>query len=109
MDSRLAISWLIAALAGCNESAAPIPQSVAAQTGAVEAAQQKCTQAAKRPAPHSAARLPVEKFDECIAAEANKWPIETRKAICALGRSGGADRSPVEVYMFNGQCRTDYE
>ncbi|MDB5708732.1 MAG: hypothetical protein JWL96_802 [Sphingomonas bacterium] len=55
------------------------------------------------------ARLPVEKFDECIAAEANKWPMKMRKAVCALGKSGGAFRSPVEVYMANGKCRTDYE
>jgi hypothetical protein len=53
--------------------------------------------------------VPVEKFDECIAAEANKWPLKTRKAICSLGKSGGSFGSTVEVYMANGRCRTDYE
>ena len=51
----------------------------------------------------------VEKFDAYIVAEANKWPMTTRKAICALGKSGGASGSTVEVYMANGRCRTDYE
>nr|WP_299850416.1 hypothetical protein [Sphingomonas bacterium] len=76
---------------------------------AVARAQRKCVEAAKGPAPNPMARLPVEKFDECIAAEANKWPMKMRKAVCALGKSGGAFRSPVEVYMANGKCRTDYE
>jgi hypothetical protein len=83
--------------------------SVATPPQAVSNAQRKCVEPAKGPAPNPMARLPVEKFDECIAAEANKWPMKMRKAVCALGKSGGAFRSPVEVYVANGKCRTDYE
>jgi hypothetical protein len=73
-------------------------------------AERRCIEAAKGPAPAPMVRLPVEKFDSCIAAEANKWPMETRKAICARGTSGGPYKSTVEVYMTKeGQCRTDFE
>jgi hypothetical protein len=73
-------------------------------------AQRRCEEATKGPAPFLLAQKPIEKFDECIAAEANKWPVKTREAVCALGRSGGASGSTVEVYMaVNGRCRTDYE
>ena len=66
-------------------------------------------EASKIPASHPFTQKPVEKFDECIVAEANTWPLETRRAICALGKSGGPSGSTVEVYMANGSCRTDYE
>jgi hypothetical protein len=79
------------------------------QNNAVADAQKRCVEAMKGPSPHPWAQLPVEKFDECIAAEANKWPLKTRKALCALGKSGGSFGSTVEVYMANGRCRTDYE
>jgi hypothetical protein len=96
MIFALSLMMLVAAPAG-------------AQSSAVSDAQGKCDQASHGPAPHQLAQLPVEKFDECIAAEANKWPRKTRKAICALGKSGGPYHSSVEVYMANGTCRTDYE
>ncbi|UVO54063.1 hypothetical protein [Sphingomonas sp. SUN039] len=76
---------------------------------AVAEAQSKCVKAAEGPAPAPIAQLPVEKFDHCIVIEANKRPLKTRKAICALGKSGGTSGSTVEVYMANGKCRTDYE
>jgi hypothetical protein len=76
---------------------------------AVAEAQRKCIEASNAPAHRRFAQLPVEKFDECIVTEANNWPSKTRKAICALGKSGGASGSTVEVYMANGKCRTDYE
>ena len=76
---------------------------------AVADAQRKCIEAAKGSAPAPMIRLPVEKFDNCIAEEANKWPPKTREAICALGKSGAPSGSTVEVYMANGKCRTDYE
>jgi len=79
------------------------------QNDAVADARRKCVEAMKGPAPAPFVQLPVEKFDACIVAEANKWSLTTRQAICALGRSGGASGSTVEVYMANGRCRTDYE
>ena len=111
MDRRryLALSWLVVALTGCTRANIARLEPATTPDNAVAEAQRKCTEAENGPAPHALAQLPVAKFDECIATEANKWPGETRQAICALGRSGGPDRSPVEVYMYNGQCRTDYE
>jgi Mrp family chromosome partitioning ATPase len=84
-------------------------RSPATPAKTVAEAQRKCVEASKEPALHRFAQLPVEKFDECIVTEANKWPPKTRKAICALGKSGGAFGSTVEVYLANGKCRTDYE
>ena len=108
MDSRrtLALSWLALALTDCDPASIAMPGPAA---DPVADARIKCTEAETGPAPHPMIQLPVEKFDECIVAEANKWPGETRQAICALGRSGGPWRSTVEVYMADGRCRTDYE
>ena len=91
--------WAVADIYGRGDA----PNSVA------DDVQRRCEDATIGPAPHSLAQMPIEKFDECVAAEANKWPEKTREAVCALGRSGGASRSPVEVYMANGRCRTDDE
>ncbi|MBS0296290.1 MAG: hypothetical protein JSR45_08260 [Proteobacteria bacterium] len=87
-----------------------LPGPADARADAVAAAEKRCLEAEKGPAPAPMVRRPVEKFDECIVAEANKWSMETRKAICALGKSGGPCGSTVEVYMTkDGRCRTDYE
>jgi hypothetical protein len=80
-----------------------------APNSVVDGVQRRCEDATKGPAPYPLAQKPIEKFDACVAAEANKRPAGAREAICALGRSGGAERSTVEVYMSNGRCRTDYE
>ncbi len=114
---RTFIATLIAAFAcaggswaddrGTTVKVTPIVRG--APNSAVVNAQRLCEEAKKGPVPSPIAQKPIEKFDECIVSEANKWPLETRKAICALGQSGGASGSTVEVYMSNGRCRTDYE
>lgn len=115
MDTRrcLALLWLVLAQAGCGEANVSNSEPAGAKPQAVADAQLRCAEASKEPAPSTTpsftGRLPIEVFDECIAAEANKWSIETREAICALGKSGGEFGSTVEVYMADGKCWTDYE
>ena len=95
-------------LVACCAPAAP-PKVAQTDSEAVAQALQKCTQASTKPSGALSNRKPVEIFDECIVDEANRSTLDIRKKICALGKSGGSDRSPVEVYMKNDQCVTDYE
>lgn len=85
------------------------PSAASAPVDPVADAKKKCEAAARAPAVDGRFSLPVVKYDECIVAEANRWPIEYRMPICMLGRSGGSEGSTVEVYMADGKCRTDYE
>jgi hypothetical protein len=102
--SALPFALLIAC---CSPEAKP---PVARVDGEVVAqALQKCTEASTKPSVFSGNAIPVEIFDECIVDEANRSTLDMRQKICAFGKSGGIDRSPVEVYMSGDKCITDYE
>jgi hypothetical protein len=93
-------------VACCSPAAVPVAH---AEVKSVAQALQKCTEASTKPGTTLGHSKPVEIFDECIVDEANQSTLDMRRKICALGKSGGSDRSPVEVYMKGDQCVTDYE
>jgi hypothetical protein len=93
-------------IASCSQGAIPAAK---ADSEIVAQALQKCNEASTKPIGAVIKAKPVEIFDECIVDTANRVALGARKKICALGKSGGVDRSPVEVYMNGDKCVTDYE